>query len=151
MPGFASNSYVSLQQMPEQPTVTAKPKEPYSHPIRARHTVELRTMVRHARVLPRPVPDERIYVRLEYRHHLVPDSSFPFPHLWTGTSFLLGGLTDGKDAIDVLEQPGDRYQDLPRQLSQLQRHELARFRLGDRTRLLPLLWVGRRQCRRFGP
>ena len=113
--------------------------------------VELHTTVRHARVLPRPVLDERTYVRLEYRHHLVPDSSFPFPHLWTGTSFLLGGLTDGKDAIDVLEQPGDRYQDLPRQLSQLQSHELARFRLGDRTRLLPLLWVGRRQCRRFGP
>jgi hypothetical protein len=113
--------------------------------------VELHTTVRHARVLPRSVLDERTYVRLEYRHHLVPDSSFPFPHLWTGTSFLLGGLTDGKDAIDVLEQPGDRYQDLPRQLSQLQSHELARFRLGDRTRLLPLLWVGRRQCRRFGP
>ena len=47
MPGLASNFYVSLQYMPEQPTVTAKPKEPYSQPIRARHTVELRTMVRH--------------------------------------------------------------------------------------------------------
>ena len=50
---------------------------------------------------------------------LVPDSSFPFPHLWTGTRFLSGGLTDGKDAIDVLEQPGDRCQDLPRPLPRL--------------------------------
>ena len=47
--------------------------------------------------LPVLVVDKRIYVRLEYSYYLVPDSSFPFPHLSPhrfsekGTSILLGG------------------------------------------------------------
>jgi hypothetical protein len=59
-------------------------------------------------------------------------------------------IVELKEAIDVLEQQGSRHQDLSATLPKLYRKQVARFRLGDRTRLLPILRVGSRQRRFFG-